>query len=321
MDGYRWYQNGTKLIPNSDPKFRKIYFSIVLPSGRDLRFKRHAYFLMDSTRNNQVLIHYIGDESVAINFPHGHSKSENRIFHRTCPSVLTKLASVPDLPANVYKNSISSSACAPEFQSSHLPRNSRQVINLQQKERQKSRLTHDALYNLHELAYDLGDFVKMIKTFPDLVIVCGFDTVLKELELVLQAQFESTQLLSYDTTFQLGDFYLSLLLFRHTLFSPSPVIPSLFLIHERKFQACHEEFMQQLARSVPSLVTGKHKVPLVTDDEVGIHRVSKINLFYHYANLILIHAGNRQAPPKCPSPTLLESYHQCSQTMAQEAWS
>jgi len=203
VDGYRWYQNGTKLIPSSDPKFRKVHFSIVLLSGRDLRFKCHAYFLLDSKRNNQVLIHYLGDENVAVSFPHGHSKCESRLFYRTCPSVLTKLASVPDLPANVYKNSISSSVCASEFQSTHLPRNSRQIINLQQKKRHNSHLTHDAIYNLHELAYDLGDFVKLIKAFPDLVVVCGFELVLKELELVLQTQSDSPQLLSYDTTFQL----------------------------------------------------------------------------------------------------------------------
>ena len=43
-DGYHLYQNGTKLIPSGD------YFSIVFPSRRDLRFKHHAYFLLDSTK-------------------------------------------------------------------------------------------------------------------------------------------------------------------------------------------------------------------------------------------------------------------------------
>ena len=82
----------------------------------------------------------------------------------------------------------------------------------------------------------------------------------------------------YDTTFQLGDFYVSPLLFRHTLFSSSPVIPVLFLVHERKFQLVHDEFMKQLARLVPSLVAEKWKVPLVTDDEAGICKVRKTNI-------------------------------------------
>lgn len=168
--------------------------------------------------------------------------------------------------------------------SSNLTRNSRQIINLQQKERQKSHLT--ALYNLHELAYDLDDFVKIIKTFPDLLVICGFKIVLKELDLILKAQSELPQLLSYDTTFQLGDFYISPLLFHHTLFSTSPVIPALFLIHERKFQVIHEEFMQVLSQLVPSLVTGMHMVPLVTDDEAGIQNVRTKQVAYNCCNLL-----------------------------------
>lgn len=44
--------------------------------------------------------------------------------------------------------------------------------------------------------------------------------------------------------------------YRHTIFTKSPVIPALFLIHERKFQNVHEHFMQHVARLVPSLVKG-----------------------------------------------------------------
>ena len=153
-----------------------------------MRFKRHAYFLLDPKRQNKVLIHYVGDESVAVDFPHGTSKSGNHIYRRTCPSTLNQLVSFV-------------SSCSSQLPSSHLPRNTRQVINLQQKERQKVRLSHDALYNVHELAYDLDGFVKVIKTFPDLTIVCSLDVMLKELDLVLQTQSTNTQLLSYDTTF------------------------------------------------------------------------------------------------------------------------
>ena len=50
-----------------------------------------------------------------------------------------------------------------------LPRNVKQIKNLQGKDRQSVHLTHDALYNVHELAYDLEDFVYKIITFPDLL--------------------------------------------------------------------------------------------------------------------------------------------------------
>ena len=135
------------------------------------------------------------------------------------------------------------------------------------------RLTHDALYNLHELTYDLGDFVKVVTTYPDIIVVCGLDKLVQEVKQILKVDSEHAQLLSYDTTFQLGDFYVSPLLYRHVLFTKSPVIPALFLIHERKFQGVHECFMHHVAQLVPSLAKGKKKVPLVTDEEVGINQV------------------------------------------------
>ena len=87
----------------------------------------------------------------------------------------------------------------------------------------------------------------------------------------------------------MGDFYLSPLLFRHNLFSAAPVISVLFLIHERKFQNVHEEFIKQVAKLVPCLVNGKKTIPLVTDEETGLYQV--ISFFHITINFINI--GNR----------------------------
>ena len=75
-------------------------------------------------------------------------------------------------------------------------------------------------------------------------------------------------LMSYDM-FQLGDFYLSPLLFRNVLFLKSPVMPVGFLLHEKKLKNCHEEMMRVMASHLPSLVDGNNTIPLVTDDEKG----------------------------------------------------
>ena len=290
MDGYRWYQNGTKFIPNRQPEIRKIHYSIVLETGRDLRFKKHAYFLLDSQDDlKKVLIHYTGDETIVTGFPHGNSK-HNQDYHRTCPSVLAKLSDSHDLPGNSYKHAISNPKCPAEFQSICLPRDSRQLINVQQKQRQKFRLTQDAIYNLHEIAYDMGDFVRVIKTFPDLTIVCGLKEIIREFASIIQVKSQAPQLLSYDTTFQLGDFYLSPLLFRYTKFASSPTIPCLFLIHERKFQSCHEEFMAQLTELVPTLVNGKQIIAMVTDNEIGIQNVS---IQFSSNVYLIIYSNNR----------------------------
>ena len=53
--------------------------------------------------------------------------------------------------------------------------------------------------------------------------------MLDELEKVLY--FDTTeQCLSYDTTFQLGDFYVSALIFRHITFRENPCMPSLLIL-------------------------------------------------------------------------------------------
>ncbi len=65
---------------------------------------------------------------------------------------------------------VAMSDCALEHQPVLIPRNRKQVANMQGLQRKKIRLTHDALYNLHELSYDLVDFVQHITTYPDLLL-------------------------------------------------------------------------------------------------------------------------------------------------------
>ena len=133
---------------------------------------------------------------------------------------------------------------------------------------QQRRISQDALYNLHELAYDLPDFVWSIQTYPDLVSVCGQKEILDQLDRLLVLESPLSQLLSYDTTFKLGDFYVSCLLFRHNLFRESPVIPALFLIHERKFQSVHEKLFEVAIDKVQTINT--KSCAIVTDEEKSI---------------------------------------------------
>ena len=106
----------------------------------------------------------------------------------------------------------------------------------------------------------MPSFVHLSKTHPDLTCMCGEKAVLDELDCVLLLDSPSQQLLSYDTTFQLGDFY--------TLFSTSPVIPAAFLIHECKLQAVHEDFFSTCTKLSKSLRSANF--PIVTDEERGI---------------------------------------------------
>jgi len=98
------------------------------------------------------------------------------------------------------------------------PRNVEQLRNLKKTNNRQQRLSWDELYNVHEMALDMENVVHYITTFPDLVIICGLKQILEEMELVL-GDGGVDQLLSYDTNFSMGDFYVSILFFRQAFFS------------------------------------------------------------------------------------------------------
>ena len=211
-------------------------------------FKRHAYQKLDKS-SNITIIHYIGDHTVAVPFPHRKSTKCSQSHIRTCPSYISKLTEECKItkPGVVYKSEVSHQDTNYLKPLNKMLKNLKQLQNLRVKCLTKGRISKDELYNLHEIAYDTGDFVRAIVTLPNLMCVCvhGFKEVLSEANKVITLN-ESSQLLSYDTTFMLGDFNVSILLFRHTIFVDNPCIPALFLIHEKKLSESHQFFSKKL---------------------------------------------------------------------------
>ena len=77
-DQYRWSNQGVHLLPKKNPTVRKSYFQIDTPEGPTDKFIKHAYQLVNATgfSKDVVWIHYLGDDSYAIDFPHGNSSGE-----------------------------------------------------------------------------------------------------------------------------------------------------------------------------------------------------------------------------------------------------
>ena len=116
----------------------------------------------------------MGDDDCVTEFPHGNSSEElPRPYYRTCPSVIESLkkSCKSGTVASIYRKHITDVPPA-----THLavlqPRNTRQVKNIKSALQRQQRLSSDGLYNLHELALDLPDFIHTIRTHPDLVCVC-----------------------------------------------------------------------------------------------------------------------------------------------------
>ena len=129
-DQYRWSNQGVHLLPKN-PTVRKSYFQIDTPEGPTDKFIKHAYQLVNATgfSKDAVLIHYLGDDSYAVDFPHGNSSGEAQRPHsRTCPSVMKSLKEgcKYSTTANVYRKHVTE--VPPETHLAVLqPRNTRQV--------------------------------------------------------------------------------------------------------------------------------------------------------------------------------------------------
>ena len=116
----------------------------------------------------------MGDERAAVPFVHGNATHSERAHIRTCPSVLRSIENECNhaTPATVYRKLVTA-VPPPMHMPVKQPRDTKQAKNIRSKLLEKHRLSHDALYNLHELASDMPDFIQSIRTHPDLVCVCG----------------------------------------------------------------------------------------------------------------------------------------------------
>lgn len=81
----------------------------------------------------QVLIHYLGDEKVAEDFPHGNQKKHTeRNYCKQCPSLINTLQGEVSKsnPSDVYKAQIESTSCHPSLTKVFVPRDLKMVIQV-----------------------------------------------------------------------------------------------------------------------------------------------------------------------------------------------
>jgi len=111
-----------------------------------------------SDRPNAIVIVYTGDETVAAQFPHGNA-SNSRNYVRTQPHVLHDIRNSGSKSCkNIYQSMITTAAqvtVATTVTAPHiLEQINTKII------RNNARLSRDALYNLHEFAYEYSNFIQ-----------------------------------------------------------------------------------------------------------------------------------------------------------------
>ena len=268
-DGYTWRNYGKNKVTNGDKVLEKSYFRIKNGKEENNNFQRVMYRFFGNDYTSFTLIQYLGDEKQYKERPHGNCINGVRPHLRTMPSVLRKIKDSGDANPKTVKDKLDSENPVPlKFTGVYSVRNCKQVKNVQFNNRKERKLGHDSLYNLHELMYNLDSYIHEIKTGPDLQVIIGYKDIFEEYGRLLQLKTDDPIPLYYDTTFCLGDFYVSTLEFQHVMFEEKPVIPLAFMVHERKFQKCHEQFLDLIKEKIPNLE--RKNVPIVTDRETGI---------------------------------------------------
>ena len=153
------------------------------------------------------------------------------------------------------------------------PRDKNQVRNFRKEVERQNRLSHDAMFNTYHLCYQLKmnnrkaepqDFIRSLSVYPNVIVHMIAQPLIEGLEIVLKMSTEPI-MLHYDTVFNMGDFYLSTLLFKHSMFKSHPVVPFGFLVHTRRFLKDHVRFMEVIRQSSPFLTS--KKIIIVTDRE------------------------------------------------------
>ncbi len=219
------------------------------------------------------------DEKEAVGYPHGNAKKDSKIsvnFIGTRPSLLKAMKTEEGTPIQVYRKTLASCPRELESHATNAPRDVKQVANAQFQRRIKSNLSSNGLWNLLYIIDDTKFVKRLVIDKDDFMIFCFQDALLEKLKCVLNRRDLKPQQLSYDTTFLLGDFYLSILVFRETELESAPAIPCIFFIHERKLMETHEEFWSLVVRYIPELPSSNNTY-IVTDQEKAI--VSAIQKF------------------------------------------
>ncbi|XP_061655333.1 uncharacterized protein LOC133489966 [Phyllopteryx taeniolatus] len=288
FDQKMWKQKGSNLhnIKKYGGRVLKRYYHIRTTQcdKGSAEFRKNVYCLVPQVDCKSAtalyLIHYLGNESVDVLKKHGSSKPE-RVFISSKKEVFAKILHEDDRQAPTKE----------EHMPVNFPHHLKQVQNATYATRSAQGISHDEMYSIHELAYQLPGFVWYISTFPDLLVFAGMPEMmdLAQDNLEEAVEFKYPQMLGYETTFQMGDFYVSVLTVRNTSLVDDPVFPVGFMLHERELMQHHEMFLHDILGKLRMGEEKFHSVPIAVGREKGIVEALKTR----FPNISLVLCRNR----------------------------
>lgn len=275
-DRYRWENYGDKMLPTSGPVMRAMYFkSFVVGS----KFVKRAYTLLKNGERDDnastVIIHYVGSLDGVEDTPHGNCKvtdPKNIIpFTTTAKSQLAiQKSDIQRRPKEANRKHLANAADEPPtLQPVMAPKNYKQVANTIARERKRNLLSNDDIYGLYLLNEEIPDFVHLMQLIPNFAVVLFRENMIN---LFLSVHHLPEVVLHYDTTFNIGDFYLSILVYKHPIFEHGRTIPLAYLMHHKKVYDVHRLFFETLKQH---LTVKTFDLKIVTDREAAIVKAIK----------------------------------------------
>ena len=142
-------------------------------------------------------------------------------------------------------------------------------------------------------------FITYLMSIPRIIVHLLPHNLLQSLEMLLKVE-SSPVTLHYDTVFNVGDFYLSTLTYRHSIFESEPIIPCGFLLHTRRLQVDHQFFLEAITKEVSQLLM--KRVNIVSDREFNFADIfscgTHLYCWNHYVRDIQWHL---KGPCNCSS--------------------
>ena len=286
-DGYVWANLGHSNVPRNAPMVRKDYFAIKTnksTNGKqyDKGFKRVCHRALEN--NSYVIVQYLGNCELHEPRPHGNSKHSTP-FVRCAPSVLHKAnqSLKTQKAAFVYKKEVITTEISNEHQGILNPRDQKMLENIRSKVLNENRLSRDEIQNTIELAVHIPGYIRKVEVIPNYTCIGILDGTIELLK-----KFNATVdqiLFSYDTTFNIGCYYVSILVMRHTFFEGDPILPVAILLHESKSFEKHSTFFYELRKLLYFL---KKKVVVVVDRERALTKAITVQ----FPSWTIVHCWN-----------------------------
>ena len=235
------------------------------------------------------MIAYRGDHSLAQKFPHGNATIKTN-FIPSVPSVKIHVRNIcrkiPSVETLFINTKADQTAEQSVVQTQVLVREPKQIANYRAREKQSFIVSQCQLTSFHILSmYHLKDFIRFSNTIHEFHCVMADPEAIKLANILLKVSENDPsldQVINYDTTFDMGEFYLSSFVMKNTLIKQDRIFPVAFFVHNRKDTLTHKAFFDWIFNQLdfPAVV------PFVTDREHSIvnnilgHAVGVRQLFY-----------------------------------------